>query len=197
MSDEFLGQLIQEYGIERFEAVVNYAQGKNPKNLGGYIRKALKQNWKIPKIKAHPFAGEKWSDFAEYTDDEAESSAMTDGAVPDNDWMKQINESVIQTKNPVKSKRIVDMDYAKGTPGAKIKAAWHQLELQLDKMSWETFMYNCEFSDVKAGVYIVEVYGSHAQAMLQHRLYRNIRRVLSDIIGEETELEFRIKESEA
>lgn len=72
-------------------------------------------------------------------------------------------------------------------------AAYNQLQLQLDRASFDTWLRPAVLLRVDDGVFVIGVHNSYAQDMLSHRLYRNVRRVLSDVIGETTELRFEIK----
>jgi chromosomal replication initiator protein len=71
-------------------------------------------------------------------------------------------------------------------------ATYNQLELQLDRASFDTWLRSAVFLGVENGVYVVGVQNSYAQDMLQHRLYRNVRRVLSDVCGKTTEIRFDV-----
>ena len=71
-------------------------------------------------------------------------------------------------------------------------ATYNQLELQLDRASFDTWLRPSMLLGVENGIYIVGVHNSYAQDMLQHRLYRNVRRVLSDVLGQMTELRFEV-----
>ena len=71
-------------------------------------------------------------------------------------------------------------------------AAFHQLEMQLDRASFETWLRGAVLLGVEDGVFVVGVRNSYAREMLQHRLYRNVRRVLSDVYGKSVELRFEI-----
>ncbi|MFN8452456.1 MAG: hypothetical protein U0521_28595 [Anaerolineae bacterium] len=87
-------------------------------------------------------------------------------------------------------------------------AAFHQLEMQLDRASFETWLRGAVLRQVEReasapgvpngtlGVttFVVGVRNSFARDMLQHRLYRNVRRVLSDVAGVPLELRFEIHE---
>ena len=123
-------------------------------------------------------------------------------------------------------------------------AAFHQLEMQLDRASFETWLrgavlvrtesspgvegeskrssgksehHSDEFerssgeSEVRSdesehhsdkseqssdGVFVIGVRNAYARDMLQHRLYRNVRRVLSDVYGTSVELRFEINKAE-
>jgi chromosomal replication initiator protein len=71
-------------------------------------------------------------------------------------------------------------------------AAYNQLELQLDRASFDTWLRAAVYIGLDAGVFVVGVQNSFAQDMLQHRLYRVIRRVLSDIYGQQAEIRFDV-----
>jgi chromosomal replication initiator protein len=76
-------------------------------------------------------------------------------------------------------------------------AAFHQLEMQLDRASFETWLRGAALLDVESldgetATFVIGVRNSYARDMLQHRLYRNVRRVLSDVYGRSVELRFEI-----
>jgi chromosomal replication initiator protein len=71
-------------------------------------------------------------------------------------------------------------------------AAYNQLELQLDRASFNTWLRKAVFLGVEGNTFIIGVHNSYARDMLQQRLYRNVRRVLSDVRGETTEIRFKI-----
>ena len=72
-------------------------------------------------------------------------------------------------------------------------AAFHQLEMQLDRASFDTWLRGATFLGFEDGVFVVGVRNSYARDMLQHRLYRNVRRVVSDVYGQPAELRFEIQ----
>lgn len=83
------------------------------------------------------------------------------------------------------------------TPKDAWDAAYNQLELQLDRATFETWLRSAIFIRVDDdGLFIIGVHNSYAQDMLQHRLYRNVCRVLSDVRGEHTDLRFIIQKEE-
>ena len=71
-------------------------------------------------------------------------------------------------------------------------AAFHQLEMQLDRASFETWLRGAVLLGVEEGVFVVGVRNTYARDMLQHRLYRNVRRVLGDVYGKVVELRFEV-----
>ncbi len=76
-------------------------------------------------------------------------------------------------------------------------AAFHQLEMQLDRASFDTWLRGAVLLGVEDGVFVVGVRNSYARDMLQHRLYRNVRRVLGDVYGTSAELRFEINKPTA
>ena len=75
-------------------------------------------------------------------------------------------------------------------------AAYGQLQLQLDRANFETWLQGAIFLRVEDDIFVVGVRNSYAREMLQHRLYRNVRRVLSDVIGKTVELRFEVSKTE-
>lgn len=72
-----------------------------------------------------------------------------------------------------------------------------QLQLQFDKNSYDTWIrgsFLIEISD--EGEFVIGVRNAYVRDMLRHRLYRNVRRALSDVLGNPTELQFEIKQVE-
>ncbi len=76
-------------------------------------------------------------------------------------------------------------------------AAFHQLEMQLDRASFDTWLRGAVLLGVEDGVFVVGVRNNFARDMLQHRLYRNVRRVLGDVYGTSVELRFEINKPTA
>ena len=76
------------------------------------------------------------------------------------------------------------------------KAAYNQLELQIDKATFDTWIRPATFLHWQDGCFTIEVHNAMAKQMLEHRLYRNIRRVLSTVCGYEAELVFVVAGSD-
>jgi hypothetical protein len=70
--------------------------------------------------------------------------------------------------------------------------AYSQLELQLDRANFDTWLRGASFLRVEDGVFVIGVRNGYSRDMLQHRLYRNVWRVLSDAYGEDVEIRFEI-----
>lgn len=62
------------------------------------------------------------------------------------------------------------------------RIAFDQLELQLDKASFETWVRSAKLVDYQDGVYIIAARNSYAVDALQHRLYRPVQRVFSNVV---------------
>lgn len=75
-------------------------------------------------------------------------------------------------------------------------AAFSQLEMQLDRPTFDTWLRGSILLEFKDDVFVIGVRNSYAREMLQHRLYRNVRRVLSDIYGKQIELQFEVCKQE-
>lgn len=70
--------------------------------------------------------------------------------------------------------------------------------MQLDRASFETWLRGAALLDVESldgetATFVIGVRNSYARDMLQHRLYRNVRRVLSDVYGRSVELRFEVE----
>ncbi len=72
------------------------------------------------------------------------------------------------------------------------EVAYHQLELQLDRGSFDTWLRGASFLRVEENCFYIGVRNSYASDMLQHRLYRSIWRVLTDVWGCSVDLKFEV-----
>ncbi len=72
------------------------------------------------------------------------------------------------------------------------KSAYHQLELQLERPTFETWLKGAALLNVEEGVFVIGVGNTYARDMLQLRLYRTIRRAVCDAAGETVELRFEV-----
>lgn len=75
--------------------------------------------------------------------------------------------------------------------------AFSQLELQLDRASFNTWLRGATFLGHEDGVFVIGVRNSYARDMLEHRLYRHVWRILSDVCGTSVELRFEVNRAEA
>lgn len=82
-------------------------------------------------------------------------------------------------------------------------AALQQLELQLDRGNFNTWLRGTvllRVEDASAGsakIFVIGAKNDIARAMLESRLYRNIRRVMADVCGEPVELRFEVSRAAA
>ncbi len=79
-------------------------------------------------------------------------------------------------------------------------AALNQLEIQLDRGNFDTWLRGAVFLNIETGedaapLFVVGVRNSFAVDMLQNRLYRTVRRILSDVYGCTVELRFEVYKS--
>lgn len=77
--------------------------------------------------------------------------------------------------------------------------AFNQLEVQLDRANFDTWLREAVFIGFEEGgtadmppVFTIGVPNSFAVDMLQHRLYRTVRRIVSDAYGQAVELRFEV-----
>lgn len=76
-------------------------------------------------------------------------------------------------------------------------AALWQLELQLDRGSFDTWLRGATLLHAGEGVLTVGVRNNYACDMLQHRLYRTIHRIVRDVAGREMEIRFEVRQQAA
>ncbi|MDX2161353.1 MAG: chromosomal replication initiator protein DnaA [bacterium] len=72
------------------------------------------------------------------------------------------------------------------------EAAYRQLELQLDRATFDTWLRDAVFLRAESDMFTIGVRNSYARDMLQHRLYRGIRRALTDVWQRPVELQFEV-----
>lgn len=72
--------------------------------------------------------------------------------------------------------------------------AYNQLELQFDRATFDTWLRSAKLIAIDEGTFVIGVRNGYVRDRLQHRLYRNISRVLSDVTGNPTDLRFEIIE---
>lgn len=74
--------------------------------------------------------------------------------------------------------------------------AYSQLELQLDRGSFDTWLRGALLLHTEPGIestlFVIGVRNTYARDMLQHRLYRNVWRILHDVWGDPVEVRFEV-----
>lgn len=78
------------------------------------------------------------------------------------------------------------------TPQDAWETTYHQLQLQLDQAKFDTWVRDARFLRFEGDTFIVGVRNTFARDMLQHRLYRNVARVLSDAWGKAASIRFEL-----
>lgn len=76
-----------------------------------------------------------------------------------------------------------------GEGAAEWGIAYRQMQLH-DKMRFESFIEGTRLVSASAGRFVVEVKHDFKRQMLQNRLYRWVKRLLSDACGRDVEIEF-------
>ncbi len=72
-------------------------------------------------------------------------------------------------------------------------AAYAQLELQLDRPTFEMWVRGTAFIGIEGDIFVIAVKNVTARDMLSQRLYRNVRRLVSDFYGGNVELRFEVR----
>lgn len=71
----------------------------------------------------------------------------------------------------------------KDTPAYYWDVTYHQLRLQLDRGTFDSLLREARYIDFEDGTFRIAVHSKYACEMLQHRLYRNVQRLLSDVVN--------------
>lgn len=168
MTAKTAGELIATYGENRVRGVFLYARNaKGLINPPGFTITELREN--------------------KYDIAPAEASTPPEEGDRDNDHSARTGNMVAATTDEPAESLIPS---ALGTPRDRWLSAYCQLELLFDRASFDTWLRPARFADYDAGVFTIRCHSSYARDMLQHRLYRNVRRVLSDCWGEPVEIRF-------
>jgi hypothetical protein len=116
------------------------------------------------------------------------------------DVLARLRDSRVSESEPeAVSEKLLVLVAGQMTAHAAWSAAYHQLELQLDRASFDTWLRSAKLLDYEPAqapslsTFVVEVHNAHAQGMLQHRLYRNVARILRDVTGVEVGIRFEVK----
>jgi chromosomal replication initiator protein len=74
-------------------------------------------------------------------------------------------------------------------------AAYAQLELQLDRPTFEMWVRGASLLSMEGDTFVIGVRSAIARDMLAQRLYRNVRRLVCDFYGGPAELRFEVRKS--
>lgn len=159
-------QLVAAYGGERVLSQAQLARQNAKRNPAGWLIESLRENWQFVPVEtadvALPDAQQVPPDDLSRDEDAAPSPRIVYGPPPEPD-----------------------------TPECAIwKKAYTQLEIQLDRASFDTWVRAARFMRCEAGQYVIGVANDFARDMLQHRLYRDVRRILCNVAGTQAELRF-------
>ncbi len=76
-------------------------------------------------------------------------------------------------------------------------AAYAQLELQLDRPTFEMWVRGAALLEVQGETFVIAVRNAAARDMLSQRLYRNVQRLVCDYYGGGVELRFEVRRAPA
>jgi len=72
------------------------------------------------------------------------------------------------------------------------QAALGQLELQLDRATFDTWVKGADYLAYEDGTFVISVRNAYVKDWLEQRLYRSIRRALADVFGRSVEVRFMV-----
>lgn len=116
------------------------------------------------------------------SDDTTEKDIDID-ATPDIDVEQWAKDQLASMREPGKPERELCAPTILPEAAKWWKTAYSQLEIQLDHGSVETFLRGVQLVNAEGNLWQFTTVNQYAADMLQHRLYREIRRVLADVIG--------------
>lgn len=175
--------------VDQVKAQKNFDQLRNP---SGIIYRRLMgagstARAEFEAAKAKP-VDDKWDNWRDYFDTgEPSNNGGQFSLTPNTDDKSPLDPPVTQGED--------ERSVAWVEGEAQWQAAFWQLEHQLDRATFETWLRCAEFVDRDGACYTISVHNQHAQDMLQHRLYRNVKRVLSDVVGETCEVKFVVRDA--
>jgi len=185
-----LEKLVEQYGVERINATWPKAAGFDSQ-IAGLMTLLKKSPAPYPPIAPPPPSSDTTN-----PDHETESDAEATPDIDVDDWQEALQFVREQCAKPVfeRSGAGVAPEQAE-----QWSTTYSLLEIQLDRGSFETFFRNnVTLTAVEGAVWQFKVSNVFVRDMLQHRLYRETRRVLSDVIGcdrEAIELRFEVTEA--
>jgi hypothetical protein len=167
--------------LERLFATVKCAQGKSINNPPGFVRDELKNNeqdltWDI--------VSNGWQTLNDFIKSYSPKSPE--------DYAPNPKEETPPAPQP--KPELPPLPEADPQITNQWESAYAQLELQFDRQTFDTWLRGTQVIGCEDGVFVIAVRNDYVREMLQHRLYRNIRRVLSDVRGEDTELRFEVRQ---
>lgn len=165
-------QLIARYGAATVERALTVARERGAKNPAGFALKLLRDA--DPALSPHPPAPSPW---AHQNAGEGEYDRHAEA------WLAQRRVADAPTEQPADPARDA------------WRVAHAQLEIQLDRANFDTWVRDAAFVRAEGDRWTIRAAHSMARDQLQHRLYKDIRRVLSDVVGRKVEIDFVIAEA--
>lgn len=166
-------QLIARYGAATVERALMVARERGAKNPAGFALKLLRDA--DPALEPHPPAAV--ASPAHQNAGEGEYDRHAEA------WLAQLRTTDAPTEQPADPARDA------------WRVAHAQLEIQLDRANFDTWVRDAAFVRAEGDRWTIRAAHSMARDQLQHRLYKDIRRVLSDVVGRKVEIEFVIAEA--
>lgn len=166
------------------------------KTLTGFVVSKLREWQPTPPPNPLPVAAAETADYQ--SDDEPETVTTLGRRLGETlgDYLRRLEaESVLKAAEPepANERLLVRLnEFGRMTAQEAWSATYNQLELQLDCASFDTWLRSAKLLDYEDGVLVIGVHNSYAVDMLQHRLYRNVARILRDVTGKEVEVRFEV-----
>jgi hypothetical protein len=169
---------------EQVAAAIEAAQKRAKENPAGFVVDALRYGWNLSPVEA--------ADHAAREGDEPSARDEGKGVLPSEE-ATAVDEQPLTPLPPAphaeEPTRPVEEDAEQ-----LWYAAMCQMEAQFDRASFDTWVRGAALLGRQPGLLVVQVSNQYALDMLQHRLYRDVRRLARDIFGErELELSFQVE----
>ena len=198
ISDYTARGLVAQYGPERVQAAVKLICSRRFNNPAGALVKALRDQWAhLPAEPAETNAFQENADPAKQRDDSDPSPLppFPVAAPPGFPPLALPPEEVGQgdtTERDVDVTPAPEISQPESQEAKAWRIAYDQLSIQLDRVSFDTWLRGATFQRAENSVYVIGAPNSYSREMLQHRMYRDIRRVLSDVVGSDVEMRFEV-----
>lgn len=203
--DNQTARQLATYPPEQVKAAINYARPKATRNFAGYALDALRAGYALtPPPAAKP----------ELPGDVSSASVVNKlihkkpQAVPEphpeelptepellpaeDETESDINLSALNKLIQRSQPPALLYDKPETREADAWRGAYNQLALQFDRATFDTWLREAVFLNYADGVFEIGVPNSYARDMCQHRLYRNIRRVVQDVYRSPVELQFSL-----
>lgn len=75
---------------------------------------------------------------------------------------------------------------------AQWQTAFAQLEIQLDRFNFDTWLRDAHLVGFEDETFVIGVHNNYAREMLTHRLNRKVQRVFDDVVGASVQMRFEV-----